>query len=45
MKTMGEGARGEDTFSFCAAESRDLLQVDFSYSSQVLKSEEASLLA
>ena len=31
MKTMGEGARGEDTFSFCAAESRDLLQVDFSY--------------
>lgn len=44
MKTMGEGARGEDTFSFCAAESRDLLQVDFSYSSQVLKSERSKSL-
>lgn len=46
MKTMGEGARGEDMFSFCAAESRDrdLLQVDFSYSSQVLKSERSKSL-
>ena len=43
-KTMVEGARGEDTFSFCAAESRDLLQVDFSYSSQVLKSERSKSL-
>ena len=42
--TMGEGARGEDTFSFCAAESGDLLQVDFSYSSQVLKSERSKSL-
>ena len=44
MKTMGEGARGEDTFTFCAAESRDLLQVDSSYSSQVLKSERSKSL-
>ena len=43
-KTMEEEAREEGTFSFCAAESRDLLQVDFSYSSQVLKSERSKSL-